>query len=124
MRLLEGGVRGPVLVTGSCLWWAAILPEFGCSFQAAASDPGPPRPAETCARGAPSGLHSAITAGRIPFVHGGNPAVSSSIQGMRLEAIAAYVPGEVWSNARVAARLRLERMRLSARAKRTLRGPI
>ena len=50
--------------------------------------------------------------------------MSSSIQGMRLEAIAAYVPGDVWSNARVAARLRLERMRLSARAKRALRGPI
>jgi 3-oxoacyl-[acyl-carrier-protein] synthase-3 len=34
---------------------------------------------------------------------------------MRLDAISAYVPEEVWSNARVAARLRLERMRLSAR---------
>jgi hypothetical protein len=35
---------------------------------------------------------------------------------MRIEAISAYVPEEVWSNARVAARLRLERMRLSARS--------
>jgi 3-oxoacyl-[acyl-carrier-protein] synthase-3 len=35
---------------------------------------------------------------------------------MRLEAISAYVPQQVWSNARVAARLRLERMRLSARS--------
>ena len=34
---------------------------------------------------------------------------------MRLEAISAYAPVHVWSNARVAARLRLERMRLSAR---------
>ncbi len=31
---------------------------------------------------------------------------------MRLQAISAYAPEEVWSNARVAARLRLERMRL------------
>lgn len=50
--------------------------------------------------------------------------MSSSLQGMRLEAIAAYVPDDVWSNARVAARLRLERMRLSARAKGAERGPI
>jgi 3-oxoacyl-[acyl-carrier-protein] synthase III len=34
---------------------------------------------------------------------------------MRLDGISAYVPEQVWSNARVAARLRLERMRLSAR---------
>jgi 3-oxoacyl-[acyl-carrier-protein] synthase-3 len=34
---------------------------------------------------------------------------------MRIDAISAYVPEQVWSNARVAARLRLERMRLSAR---------
>jgi 3-oxoacyl-[acyl-carrier-protein] synthase-3 len=40
---------------------------------------------------------------------------------MRLEAISAYVPEQVWSNARVAARLRLQRMRLSAR---TARGEI
>src|SRR2546421_2756028 len=33
---------------------------------------------------------------------------------MRLAGIAAHAPQEVWSNARVAARLRLERMRLSA----------
>lgn len=38
----------------------------------------------------------------------------SAIQGMRLEAISAYAPDEVWSNARVAARLRLERMRVRA----------
>ena len=50
--------------------------------------------------------------------------MSSSLQGMRLEAIAAYVPDDVWSNARVAARLRLERMRLSARQKGAERGPI
>jgi 3-oxoacyl-[acyl-carrier-protein] synthase-3 len=50
--------------------------------------------------------------------------VSSSLQGMRLEAIAAYVPDDTWSNARVAARLRLERMRLSALAKGDERGPI
>jgi 3-oxoacyl-[acyl-carrier-protein] synthase-3 len=47
--------------------------------------------------------------------------VSTSLQGMRLEAISAYVPEQVWSNARVAARLRLQRMRLSAR---TARGEI
>ena len=35
---------------------------------------------------------------------------------MRLEGVSAYVPDQVWSNARVAARLRLERMRLSARS--------
>ena len=35
---------------------------------------------------------------------------------MRLEAIAAHAPEQVWSNARVAARLRLERIRSSARA--------
>ena len=34
---------------------------------------------------------------------------------MRLEGISAYAPEQVWSNARIAARLRLERMRLSAR---------
>jgi 3-oxoacyl-[acyl-carrier-protein] synthase-3 len=33
---------------------------------------------------------------------------------MRLEGISAYAPDQVWSNARVAARLRLERMRLRA----------
>jgi 3-oxoacyl-[acyl-carrier-protein] synthase III len=35
--------------------------------------------------------------------------------GMRLECMSAYAPGQAWSNARVAARLRLERMRLAAR---------
>jgi 3-oxoacyl-[acyl-carrier-protein] synthase-3 len=39
------------------------------------------------------------------------------VQGMRLEGLAAYVPEDVWSNARVAARLRLERMRLRASRK-------
>ena len=34
--------------------------------------------------------------------------------GMRLDGISAYAPENVWSNARVAARLRLERMRLRA----------
>ncbi len=36
------------------------------------------------------------------------------LSGMRLEGISAYAPEEVWSNARVAARLRLERMRRRA----------
>ena len=44
--------------------------------------------------------------------------MSSTALGMRLDGLAAYVPEQVWSNARVAARLRLERMRLGAR-KRT-----
>ena len=34
---------------------------------------------------------------------------------MRLDGISAYIPEQVWSNVRVAARLRLERMRTSAR---------
>jgi 3-oxoacyl-[acyl-carrier-protein] synthase III len=34
---------------------------------------------------------------------------------MQLEGIAAYAPEQVWSNARVAARLRLERIRLTRR---------
>lgn len=34
---------------------------------------------------------------------------------MRIEAISAYAPEQVWNNSRVAARLRLERMRLRAR---------
>lgn len=38
--------------------------------------------------------------------------MSSSVHGMSLEGIAAYAPEQVWSNARVAARLRLERMRI------------
>lgn len=40
--------------------------------------------------------------------------MSSSVAGMRLAAIAAHAPPHVWSNARVAARLRLERMRTRA----------
>src|SRR5438105_6003754 len=39
---------------------------------------------------------------------------------MRLDGISAYAPEEVWSNARVAARLRLERMRLRAHGGGTL----
>src|SRR5882672_2504083 len=39
---------------------------------------------------------------------------------MRLDGIAAHAPDEVWSNNRVAARLRLERIRLSAQGTRTL----
>ena len=41
--------------------------------------------------------------------------MSSSVNGMRLDGISAYAPEQVWSNTRVAARLRLERMRLRAR---------
>jgi len=41
--------------------------------------------------------------------------LSSNVHGMRLDGISAYAPEQVWSNARVAARLRLERMRTSAR---------
>lgn len=40
--------------------------------------------------------------------------MSSALQGMRLAGISAYAPEHVWSNARVAARLRLERMRTHA----------
>lgn len=40
--------------------------------------------------------------------------MSSVHSGMRIDGIAAYAPGDVWSNARVAARLRLERMRTRA----------
>ena len=40
--------------------------------------------------------------------------MNSSVHGMRLDGISAYAPEQVWSNVRVAARLRLERMRLSA----------
>ncbi len=43
--------------------------------------------------------------------------MSSDRQGMRLDGLAAYVPEDTWSNARVAARLRLERMRLRAQRK-------
>ena len=35
---------------------------------------------------------------------------------MRLDGLSAYAPDEVWSNARVAARLRLERMHVRSRA--------
>jgi 3-oxoacyl-[acyl-carrier-protein] synthase-3 len=37
--------------------------------------------------------------------------LAEAIHGMRLEGISAYAPEHVWNNARVAARLRLERMR-------------
>src|SRR3989442_9181845 len=40
---------------------------------------------------------------------------------MRLDGVSAYAPEQVWSNARVAARLRLERMRMSTRM-RTANG--
>lgn len=40
--------------------------------------------------------------------------MDSTLFGMRLECMSAYAPEDVWSNARVAARLRLERMRLAA----------
>ena len=40
--------------------------------------------------------------------------MSSVLHGMRLAGISAHVPDHVWSNARVAARLRLERMRSRA----------
>ena len=42
-------------------------------------------------------------------------------QGMRLDGISAYAPERVWSNSRIAARLRLERMRLRAAGERPLR---
>jgi len=38
--------------------------------------------------------------------------LSPTVSGMRLDGISAHAPDEVWSNARVAARLRLERMRM------------
>ena len=41
--------------------------------------------------------------------------MSSPVYGMRLDGISAYAPDQVWSNTRVAARLRLERMRLRAK---------
>ncbi len=43
---------------------------------------------------------------------------------MRLDGISAYVPENVWSNARVAARLRLERMRMRRHLKETNAGPL
>jgi 3-oxoacyl-[acyl-carrier-protein] synthase-3 len=46
--------------------------------------------------------------------------MSASAYGMRLEGLAAHVPEDTWSNSRVAARLRLERMRL--REHRLARG--
>jgi 3-oxoacyl-[acyl-carrier-protein] synthase-3 len=46
--------------------------------------------------------------------------LSSVVYGMRLDGISAHAPEQVWSNTRVAARLRLERMRLRAAGKRQL----
>ena len=46
--------------------------------------------------------------------------MTSVLHGMRIEGISAYAPEHVWSNARVAARLRLERMR----TRRDGRGPL
>jgi 3-oxoacyl-[acyl-carrier-protein] synthase-3 len=43
---------------------------------------------------------------------------------MRLDAISAYAPKQVWSNARVAARLRLERMRLREQASAQGKGEL
>ena len=43
--------------------------------------------------------------------------MSVDLNGMRLEGLAAHVPDDTWSNSRVAARLRLERMRLRAERK-------
>jgi 3-oxoacyl-[acyl-carrier-protein] synthase-3 len=43
---------------------------------------------------------------------------------MRLEGLAAYVPEDTWSNARVAARLRLERMRLRAQRRTSGSGEL
>ena len=50
--------------------------------------------------------------------------MSSSAHGMRLDGVSAYAPEQVWSNARVAARLRLERMRMSARMRDTGNGQL
>src|SRR5205823_3150852 len=44
----------------------------------------------------------------------GGGRLAAVVYGMRLAGIAAHAPPEVWSNARVAARLRLERMRSRA----------
>jgi len=55
--------------------------------------------------------------------HRGVP-LESSVYGMRLDGISAYVPENVWSNARVAARLRLERMRLCQRSRESNGGPL
>ena len=41
--------------------------------------------------------------------------LSRVLSGMRLDGISAHAPDEVWSNARVAARLRLERIRMRSR---------
>ena len=46
--------------------------------------------------------------------------MSSSPFGMRLDGISAYAPEQVWDNARVAARLRLERMRMRAKHREPL----
>jgi len=42
--------------------------------------------------------------------------LSPVLSGMRLDGISAHAPAEVWSNARVAARLRLERIRMRSRS--------
>jgi 3-oxoacyl-[acyl-carrier-protein] synthase-3 len=52
----------------------------------------------------------------------GRARLNSKLYGMRLDGISAYAPEQVWSNHRIAARLRLERMRLRAVEKREL-GP-
>ncbi|HEV8613320.1 MAG TPA: 3-oxoacyl-[acyl-carrier-protein] synthase III C-terminal domain-containing protein [Gemmatimonadales bacterium] len=50
--------------------------------------------------------------------------MSPSVHGMRLDGVSAYAPEQVWSNARVAARLRLERMRTSARLRAAGNGQL
>jgi len=50
--------------------------------------------------------------------------LGSSVCGMRLDGISAYIPENVWSNARVAARLRLERMRMRRQLQETNAGPL
>jgi 3-oxoacyl-[acyl-carrier-protein] synthase-3 len=50
--------------------------------------------------------------------------MNSGVCGMRLDGISAYAPEQVWSNVRVAARLRLERMRLSAQMHANGNGPL
>ena len=50
--------------------------------------------------------------------------MSSSVHGMRLDGVFAYAPEQVWDNARVAARLRLERMRTNARMRAAGNDPL
>ena len=50
--------------------------------------------------------------------------MNADVPGMRLEGLAAYVPEDAWSNSRVAARLRLERMRLRAQRKTSGAGEL